>query len=217
MGGGTPGGALSVAGGGRLTRADLSGGPQEVARLLLGAHLVAGGVTLRLTEVEAYWGECDPGSHGYRGRTPRTEVMFGPPGHLYVYRSYGIHWCCNVVCGSKGECAAVLLRAGQVLAGGDIARERRPRSRERDLARGPGRLTRALGITGEDDGAALVGRQAPFALRIPDGPVADQVVRTGPRVGVSGPGGDGEHFPWRFWIDGDRYVSAYRPGRPRRR
>ncbi len=206
-----------MAGGGRLTRADLSGDPPDVARLLLGAHLVAGGVTLRLTEVEAYWGERDPGSHGYRGRTPRTEVMFGPPGHLYVYRSYGIHWCCNVVCGSKGECAAVLLRAGEVVAGGDIAAERRPKSSERDLARGPGRLTKALGITGEDDGAALVGWSAPFALRRPEGPVPDQLVRTGPRVGVSGPGGDGEHFPWRFWIDGDRSVSAYRPGRPRRR
>jgi len=217
VGTGPPEGALIVAGGGRLTRADLAGDPPEVARALLGAHLVAGGVTLRLTEVEAYWGEHDPGSHGYRGRTPRTEVMFGPPGHLYVYRSYGIHWCCNVVCGSKGECAAVLLRAGEVLAGADLVRERRPKSTERDLARGPGRLTKAVGITGEDDGAALVGRSAPFALHRPDGPVPDQLVRTGPRVGVSGPGGDGAHFPWRFWIDGDRSVSAYRPGRPRRR
>lgn len=101
----------------RLTGSDLAGDPLSVAPMLLGTRLVAGDVTLRLTEVEAYWGGNDPGSHGYRGMTPRTEVMFGPPGHLYVYRSYGIHWCANVVVGSKGECAAVLLRAGEVVRG----------------------------------------------------------------------------------------------------
>lgn len=173
---------------------------------------MAGEVTLRLTEVEAYHGVQDPGSHGYRGMTPRTEVMFGPPGRLYVYRSYGIHWCVNVVCGTKGECAAVLLRAGEVVAGHDLVAERRPGVRERDLARGPGRLTRALGLTGADDGARLVGREAPFVLRVPRTPVPD-AVRTGPRVGVSGPGGDGEVFPWRFWLEGEPTVSAYRPGR----
>lgn len=184
-----------------------------MARDLLGAHLVAGDVTLRLTEVEAYHGPADPGSHGYRGVTPRTEVMFGAPGRLYVYRSYGIHWCCNIVCGAKGECAAVLVRAGEVVAGHDVVADRRPGVTERDLARGPGRLTKALGITGEHDGAPLVGRGAPFALYASSEAVPDHLVRTGPRVGVSGPGGDGAVYPWRYWIDGERTVSVYRPGR----
>ncbi len=174
---------------------------------------MAGAVNHRLTEVEAYHGAHDPGSHGYRGMTPRTEVMFGPPGHLYVYRSYGIHWCANVVCGTKGECAAVLLRAGEVVEGHDLVAERRPGVRERDLARGPGRLTKALGITGDDDGALVAGRNAPFALRVPRTPVPGAAVRTGPRVGVSGPGGDGEAYPWRYWLEGEATVSAYRPGR----
>lgn len=196
-----------------LTSRDLGRAPLEVARTLLGAHLVAGGVTLRLTEVEAYHGIQDPGSHGHRGMTPRTEVMFGSPGRLYVYRSYGVHWCANVVCGTKGECAAVLLRAGEVVAGHDLVAERRPGVRERDLARGPGRLTKALGITGDHDGAPVMGRDAPFALHAPRRPLPDAEVRTGPRVGVSGPGGDGAMFPWRYWLDGEPTVSAYRPGR----
>lgn len=174
------------------------------------------GVTLRLTEVEAYHGEVDPGSHGYRGMTPRTRVMFGPPGHLYVYRSYGIHWCCNIVCGTKGECAAVLVRAGEVVAGEELVSDRRPGVPDRDLARGPGRLTRTMAIDGADDGVALTGPDAPFALYAPPEPVPDARVRTGPRVGVSGPGGDGTLYPWRYWIDGEPTVSAYRPGKPRR-
>lgn len=199
----------------RWVRDDLTGDPLHVARALLGAHLVAGPVTLRLTEVEAYWGSKDPGSHGYRGMTPRTEVMFGPPGHLYVYRSYGIHWCANIVCGTAGECAAVLLRAGEIVEGHDVVAARRPEVRERDRARGPGRLTKALGLVGEDNGAAIVGRGAPFALYGPPMPPADVTVRSGPRVGVSGPGGDGAVYPWRFWLDGEPTVSAYRPGKPR--
>lgn len=204
-----------VAPGGRLVARDLAADPLAVARVLLGAHLVVGEVTLRLTEVEAYWGEIDPGSHGYRGMTPRTEVMFGPPGHVYVYRSYGIHWCANIVCGTKGECAAVLLRAGEVVAGEEVAMARRPGAAVRDLARGPGRLTKALGLDGDDNGASLVGAGAPFVLRAPREPVPHELIRTGPRVGVSGPGGDAETFPWRFWIDGDPTVSVYRPGRAR--
>lgn len=167
--------------------------------------------------MEAYHGELDPGSHGYRGMTPRTEVMFGPPAHLYVYRSYGIHWCCNIVCGTKGECAAVLVRAGEVLAGDEVVAARRPGVVDRDRARGPGRLTRAMAIDGDDDGASLVGRVAPFALYAPQEPVPDALVRTGPRVGVSGPGGDGRAYPWRYRIEGEPTVSAYRPGKPRRR
>lgn len=202
-------------GGRRLVRSDLAGDPLSVAPLLLGVRLVVGEVTLRLTEVEAYWGSNDPGSHGYRGPTPRTEVMFGPPGHLYVYRSYGIHWCANVVVGTKGECAAVLLRAGEVVDGVDLASSRRPGASKRDLARGPGRLTKALGLTGEDDGAGVVGRGAPFALLAPEHALDPALVSTGPRVGVSGPGGDGDAYPWRFSIAGEPTVSTYRPGRPR--
>lgn len=148
--------------------------------------------------------------------TPRTRVMFGPAAHLYVYRSYGIHWCCNIVCGALGECAAVLVRAGEVVAGEDLVAERRPGVARRDLARGPGRLTRTMAIDGEDDGASLTGRDAPFALYAPREAVLDASVRTGPRVGVSGPGGDGALYPWRYWIDGESTVSAYRPGKPRK-
>lgn len=203
---------------GRVLRvADLAQDPLVVARALLGVHIVGRGVTLRLTEVEAYHGADDPGSHGFRGMTPRTEVMFGPPGRLYVYRSHGIHWCCNVVCGTKGECAAVLLRAGEVVSGQDVVAERRPGVRSRDLARGPGRLTVTMAISGADGGAPLSGPDAPFVLRAPTEPVPEDRVRTGPRVGVSGPGGDGDAYPWRYWIDGEETVSPYRPGRRRTR
>lgn len=201
----------------RLTARDLDRPPLEVARSLLGARLVAHGVTVRLTEVEAYHGPADPGSHGYRGVTPRTEVMFGPPGRLYVYRSYGIHWCANIVCGTMGECAAVLLRAGEVVAGEDLAADRRPDVPARNLARGPGCLTKALGIDGDDNGAPLLGRDSPVAVHAPREPLPERMVRTGARVGVSGPGGDGGTFPWRYWIDGDPTVSAYRPAVRRRR
>ena len=111
-----------------------------VARDLLGCRLTHAGVTVRLTEVEAYPGVgVDPGSHAFRGRTPRTEVMFGEAGHLYVYFSYGMHWCANVVCGDDGVAQAVLLRAGEVVGGLDVAAERRSGVRERDWARGPAR------------------------------------------------------------------------------
>ncbi|WP_338752505.1 DNA-3-methyladenine glycosylase [Janibacter alittae] len=210
------GALIAPARGRRLTAGDLARDPLEVARSLLGTYLVGRGVTLRLTEVEAYHGEVDPGSHGYRGVTPRTRVMFGPAGHLYVYRSYGIHWCCNIVCGTKGECAAVLVRAGEVVAGQDVVADRRPDVVTRDRARGPGRLTRAMAIDGEDNGAPLTGAAAPFVLYAPSERVPDPLVRTGPRVGVSGPGGDGTAFPWRYWIDGEPSVSVYRPGKPRK-
>lgn len=189
--------------------------PLETARRLLGAHLVGRGVTVRLTEVEAYAGERDPGSHAFRGRTPRTEVMFGPPGHLYCYFSYGMHTCCNYVCGPDGEAAAVLLRAGEVIDGAEAARERRRTTKDKTLARGPACLTQALGITLADKGVDL---HAPAsALRVEwQNPVSPEAIRCGPRVGVSGPGGDGETYPWRYWIDGDPTVSAYRAAKPRR-
>ena len=190
-----------------LTRDELSRPVLEVAPLLLGAHLSAGGATVRLTEVEAYAGEADPGSHAFRGRTPRTEVMFGPAGHAYVYFTYGMHWCVNVVTGVDGQASAVLLRAGAVVDGLDAVLGRRPGVRERDLCRGPARLCRALGISGEHTGLDLLDRASPVRLT-PGTPVDPARVRTGPRVGVAG---DGAVAPWRFWVDGEPTVSAYRP------
>lgn len=202
-------------GGMALDRAFLARPVLEVAPDLLGALVRHDGVTLRLTEVEAYAGPLDPGSHAYRGPTPRTQVMFGPPGHLYVYRSYGVHWCVNVVTGQDGAASAVLLRAGEVVEGVDLARERRQVGVatpvvDRDLARGPGRLTKALGLGREHDGLDLFAPGTPVELRAASGEAG--VVRTGPRVGVSGEGGDGVRYPWRFWLDGEPTVSVYRPG-----
>ncbi|HWG93266.1 MAG TPA: DNA-3-methyladenine glycosylase [Mycobacteriales bacterium] len=194
-------------------RALLSGPVLDVAPALLGAHLRGGGVTVRLTEVEAYAGESDPGSHAFRGRTPRTAVMFGPAGHAYVYFTYGMHWCVNVVTGPDGTASAVLLRAGEVVEGLDAARERRPGVRDRDLCRGPARLTRALGVTGELDGTDVLAPASPLQLLAGD-PVAPSRVRTGPRVGVAGAGAP---TPWRFWVDGEPTVSPYRAAVPRRR
>ncbi len=199
--------------------ADLLGRPVlEVAPALLGWRLTHGGVTLRLTEVEAYAGSSDPGSHAYRGRTPRTEVMFGRAGHLYVYFTYGMHHCVNVVTGVEGEASAVLLRAGEVVGGHDVAEDRRPGVRARDLARGPARLTRTLGIDLDQNGLDLLGPPAGVGLDPPPHGEARPAVRTGPRVGVRGPGGDGVAFPWRFWLEGEATVSPYRPAsRPARR
>lgn len=192
----------------------------EVAPSLLGAVLHHGGVAVRITEVEAYDGERDPGSHAYRGRTARNAVMFGPAGHLYCYFTYGMHTCANVVCGPPGTASAVLLRAGEVVAGADVARHRRTRGEravpDRDLARGPARLVQALGITLEMNGTDLGDPRGGIRLELARGPVPTGV-RTGPRVGVRGPGGDGETFPWRFWLEGEPTVSVYRPAAPLRR
>ncbi|MFY0408982.1 DNA-3-methyladenine glycosylase [Solicola sp. PLA-1-18] len=182
----------------------LQGDVLDVARSLLGAHLVHGEVRVRLTEVEAYAGADDPASHAWRGPTPRTEVMFGPAGRLYVYRSYGLHWCANVVTGVDGVASAVLLRAGEVVDGVDAARARRgPRVADVGLARGPANLTSALGIDGDDDAHdLLVGDRLRLEARLGPAPVTG----TGPRVGVS----RAADVPWRLWIDGDPTVSAYR-------
>ena len=189
-----------------------------VALELLGCRVTHAGVTVRLTEVEAYTGEgADPGSHAYRGRTPRTEVMFGEAGHLYVYFSYGMHWCANVVCGDEGEAQAVLLRAAQVETGHDVAAARRAGVCERDWARGPARLTRTLGIDRAHDGADVCGTAATVTFAPSSDPVDRAAIRTGPRVGVSGPGGDGTAYPYRFWLEGEPSVSAYRPAVVRRR
>lgn len=189
----------------------------DVAPALLGATITHAGVTLRLTEVEAYAGEKDPGSHAFRGPTPRTEVMFGRAGHLYVYFTYGMHWCANVVTGTEGEASAVLLRAGQVVDGLDVATVRRAGIAERDWARGPARLASTLGLRGEQTGLDACEPDGPLAFHAPAEHVPASRIRTGPRVGVAGAGGDAERYPWRFWLDGEPTVSVYRPAKPRRR
>ena len=179
------------------------GDPLEVAPRLLGAVLTHAGVSVRLTEVEAYDGPDDPGSHAYRGPTARNAVMFGPPGHLYVYFVYGMHHCANLVTGPDGAPGAVLLRAGEVVAGLDVARTRRPGSTDRDLARGPARLCRTLALDLTDNGirAELVAGDR------------SHEISTGPRVGLR----YAADRPWRFWITGDPTVSVYRPAGPRPR
>ena len=208
----------------RLSRSLAAGDPLEVARRLLGAVLThrspQGSVSVLLTEVEAYAGVgADPGSHAHRGPTPRTAVMFGPPARLYVYFSYGRHWCVNVVCEPAGHAGAVLLRAGRVTTGVDLARGRRPAARsDVELARGPARLAAALALDGSHNGLDVVDSESCCRIQLPS--QAATAVSAGPRVGVRGAGGDGVRFPWRFWLDGDPTVSAYRgaapvPQRPR--
>jgi DNA-3-methyladenine glycosylase len=182
----------------------LTGPAEQVAPALLGCLLVAGGVTVRLTEVEAYAGVgADPASHAHRRRTARNEVMFGPPGRLYVYFTYGMHWCANVVTGPDGEASAVLLRAAEVVGGLETARERRPAAKDRDLCRGPARLARALALDGRLSGVDLLDPSSP--VRLSDGPPPREI-RSGPRVGVTG----AADRPWRFWDADAQSVSAYR-------
>jgi len=209
-----------------------------VAPALLGCVLEHdtpdGLVAVALTEVEAYHGQADPASHAYRGRTPRNAVMFGPPGHAYVYFTYGMHFCVNLVCLPEGTASAVLLRAGRVVAGEDLARARRtaPGPGGRDLARGPARLCQALAITRAQNGADVCDPASPLRVRWPTpaeaavghaGPAeaavgnagpAEQAapsISRGPRVGVSAAG----DVPWRFWVTGDPTVSVYRAHAPR--
>jgi DNA-3-methyladenine glycosylase len=184
----------------------LAGDVVDVAPALLGATLrhvtEEGTVAVRLTEVEAYDGPADPGSHAYRGRTPRNQVMFGPSGRLYVYFTYGMHFCCNVVVGHEGNPSAVLLRAGEVVEGVEVASARRGRSSHRDLARGPARLCQALGIDLTHNGTDL--REGALTLTPGEPPPR---ARSGPRVGLR----HAAERPWRFWVDGDPTVSVYRP------
>ena len=199
-----------------LDASDLSVDVLEAAPRLLGAELVAdtpeGEVRVRVVEVEAYRGDDDPGSHCFRGRTPRNAVMWGPAGHLYVYFVYGMHFCANVVCLTEGEAGAVLLRAGEVISDLGLAHARRPTARGRDaeLARGPARLCALLGLGREHNGVDVLSASSPVRLetgqRVPD---AD--VRTGPRVGVAA----GQERPWRFWVAGSRAVTPYKAGRAR--
>ncbi|WP_182047736.1 DNA-3-methyladenine glycosylase [Curtobacterium sp. ME26] len=206
------------------------------APALLGATISGRGVTLRITEVEAYWGPTDPGSHGHRGTTERNRHLFGAPGTLYAYRSYGIHTCVNVVSGPEGTSSGSLLRAAEVVDGVATARARRgDRPADVALARGPGNLGTALGaVLGTDDGTSVLDGSGPFVLTLAPGlearitehgpaAVADALlsgpsgpadglgprIARGPRTGVGGIAG-GVSFPWRFWLAGDPTVSTYR-------
>jgi DNA-3-methyladenine glycosylase len=209
----------------------------EVAPDLLGCvleHETADGlVAVELTEVEAYAGRSDPASHAYRGKTARNAVMFGPPGHAYVYFTYGMHFCVNMVClGEAGSASAVLLRAGRIIAGEGLARARRTRGTAaiapRDLARGPARLCQALAINRSQDGADVVFAGSPLRMLSGAGnparsavlgpgdrtlslPATPRRIVTGPRVGVS----SAAEIPWRFWYEGDPTVSVYRAHVPR--
>ncbi|REK90361.1 DNA-3-methyladenine glycosylase [Streptomyces inhibens] len=188
--------------------------PDLLGRTLL-RHTPDGPIELRLTEVEAYDGETDPGSHAYRGRTARNATMFGPPGHAYVYFIYGMWFSLNAVCGPEGMASGVLLRAGEILTGAPLAAGRRPKARStNELAKGPARLATALDIDRTLDGADLcTGGTAPLSL-LHGRPPAPERVRNGPRTGV---GGDGADHPWRYWIADDPTVSPYRRHVPRRR
>jgi len=189
---------------------DVLGGPVlEAAPRLLGSTLSHGGVAVRITEVEAYDGAgMDPGSHAHRGPTARNQVMFGPPGHLYVYFIYGMHFCCNVVCGPDGAASGILIRAGEVIEGVELARTRRSRSKDTDLARGPARLCDALAIDLSLGGTSV--SDGPVRLTLGE-PLSPSSISTGPRVGLR----LAPDHPWRFWITGDPTVSRYVAAKPR--
>lgn len=182
----------------RLPREFFTRDSLEVAPELLNKLIAFGNCRGRLVEVEAYKGADDPGSHGHRGMTPRTEVMFGPAGHLYVYFTYGMHWCANVVCGADGECSAVLLRAVTPLAGLAEMRKRRPAARrDRDLCSGPAKFTSAFSIDGSHNGADLVTADAGIEL-LDDGTPPPRDVGRSTRIGLSA----GVELPWRWYVRG---------------
>ncbi|CAM3866262.1 DNA-3-methyladenine glycosylase [Kibdelosporangium persicum] len=198
----------------QLTREELAIDPVDASKILLGSvlesHSPEGIVRVRLVEVEAYRGGDDPASHCYRGRTARNDVMFGPAGHLYVYFVYGMHFCANIVSLTDGVPGAVLLRAGEVVDGLELARTRRPTARkDAELAKGPARLTGVLGIDRAQNGVDLTDPDSP--IRIYEGePVGE--IYSGPRVGVA----VAMDVPWRFWVDSPA-VSVYRRGGKRSR
>jgi DNA-3-methyladenine glycosylase len=191
-----------------VKRSDFRSDPLTVAPWLLNKVLVRGGRAGRIVEVEAYKGESDPASHAYRGLTPRTAVMFGPPGFLYVYFTYGMHWCANVVCEDDGVAGAVLIRALSPLKGIAAMQADRPAARrERDLCNGPAKLCQALGIAGKDNGIDLLARggSGRQAVRLTDdGTPPPNHPEVGPRIGIR----VGTEHPWRFWVPGDPNVSA---------
>lgn len=179
--------------------------PDLVGRVVV-SHTADGPIAVRLTEVEAYAGPLDPASHAYK-LTARSEIMYGPAGHLYVYFVYGMHWCANVVTGPAGTASAVLLRGGEVIRGLPLARDRRPSARrEVDLARGPAGLAAVLGVTGIDSGTDLLDPESMVELRAGTRPPA--TITGGPRVGVSAAADE----PWRFVEAGNPTVSTYRRG-----
>jgi DNA-3-methyladenine glycosylase len=201
--------------GGRTTlpRAELAVDVVDAAFRLLGCTVEAdtsdGTVAARLVEVEAYRGADDPAAHSFRGRTARNAVMFGPPGHLYVYFVYGMHFCANVTCLADGEPGAVLLRAAEVTSDAAVAFARRPTARRAaDLARGPARLAALLGLGRAHNGVDVTDPASPVRL-LAGAPADPSLVRTGPRVGVAA----AHERPWRFWLAGSPAVSTYRPGR----
>lgn len=218
----------------RLPREFFDRPATDVAPDLLGCVLwhdsPAGLVAVRLVEVEAYQGLADPASHAFRGQTPRNAVMFGPPGYAYVYFTYGMHFCVNLVCQPAGRAEAVLLRAGEVTRGTALAALRRRgrtadlasdlavggvdgsrKIREVDLARGPGRLCQALAIDRTLDGADVCGPDSPLGIGPPFTVVDRALICSGPRVGIS----QAADKPWRYWVAGDNHVSVFRPAKPR--
>ncbi|SHM15172.1 DNA-3-methyladenine glycosylase [Rhodanobacter sp. OK091] len=188
-----------------LSRAFYNRAATTVAPRLLNKILAAAdGRAGRIVEVEAYVGAIDPAAHTYWGKTPRNATMFGPPGHMYVYFTYGMHWCCNCVSGPKGGGCGVLIRALEPLHGIAQLRAARPRiASDRDLCRGPARLTQAMGISGAQDGLDLVATHEGFAI-VDDGIAPPKDVAVSTRIGIS----RGKDFPWRWSVSGNRYVSG---------
>ncbi len=174
-------------------------GPELLNKVLVSADGRSG----RIVEVEAYCGSIDPAAHTFRGKTKRNATMFGPAGFMYVYFTYGLHWCCNAVCGDEGDGSGVLLRALEPMTGLDHMRIARPRARrDRDLCSGPGRLTQAMGITGVQNGIDLVAAQDGFAI-VSDGTMPPQDPVAGKRIGIS----RGKDLPWRWRVEGNGHVS----------
>jgi DNA-3-methyladenine glycosylase len=191
----------------------------DLLGLVLEHQTADGLVAVMLSEVEAYGGSIDPASHSFRGMTGRNAVMFGPPGHAYVYFTYGMHFCANVVCSPPGVATGILLRAGRVIAGEELARRRRgfdSARAPRDLARGPARLCQAMAINRSQDGADLLDPSGALRLREAashERPAEPSRIEAGPRVGVS----QAADTPWRFWLAQDPTVSPYRRAVPRRK
>jgi DNA-3-methyladenine glycosylase len=193
-----------------MQRTDLARGPLTVAPWLLNKVLACGRRAGRIVEVEAYHGANDAASHAFRGLTPRTAVMFGPPGHLYVYFTYGMHWCANVVCGPEGEAAAVLIRALEPMSGVEAMRRARPAARfDRELCNGPAKLCQALGITGSRNGVDLLDQDGPVRL-VDDGTPPPRRPGRGTRIGIK----EAADKPWRYWVPGSTGLSRPEPRAP---